>query len=241
MVLTVCYWIIKKSYLILTDLINMNASALFSSKRLGMVCITAALLLPTLNACAPLIFAGVAGGTAIIAADRRHPGTQAADEGTQLEAEAALNQTFGDSVHIRVSVFNRRLVLTGEVPNTATSKRAEQIVRKLGGAKEIFNELEIASPNGLSTRSRDALITTQIKSQFLAENNVPSSSIRIVTERGVVYLLGLVTNSEAKAAIQIVQNTSSVVKVIALFEIITEAERVRLDAPNPPPSLNNAP
>jgi osmotically-inducible protein OsmY len=182
----------------------------------------------SLTGCFPLIAGGVAGGAMIIA-DRRNPGTQAIDRGIQLEAESFLIKKYGNNVHINVTVFNRRVLLTGETRTEDLKSDVTRQIRAMKNVTEVFNELMPAPISALTSRANDSFITTRIKGMFIATEGVPSSSMRVVTEASKVYLMGITTEAEANRAVDIARSVPGVKQVTKLFDLISEADKRRLD------------
>jgi len=187
-----------------------------------------ATLAAALSGCFPLVAGGMAGG-ALVIADRRNPGTQTIDRGIQLEAESMLIKAYGDNVHVNVSVFNRRVLLTGEVRTDALKNEVGQKVKTMKNVTEVFNELVPAPLSGLSARANDSYLTTRIKAVFMTKENIPSNSMKIVTEAGKVYLMGIVTDAEANEAVEIARQVPGVKQVTKIFDVISEADKKRLD------------
>lgn len=182
----------------------------------------------TLTGCFPLVAGGMAGG-ALVIADRRNPGTQAIDRGIQLEAESFLIKKYGDNLHVNVSVFNRRVLLTGEVRTEQLKAEVAASVKNMKNVTEVFNELVAAPLSSLSARANDTYLTTRIKSVFVATEGVPSNSMKVVTEASKVYLMGIVTESEANRAVAIARGVPGVKQVTKVFDLISEADKRRLD------------
>jgi osmotically-inducible protein OsmY len=182
----------------------------------------------TLTGCFPLVAGGMAGG-ALVIADRRNPGTQAIDRGIQLEAESFLIKKYGDNLHVNVSVFNRRVLLTGEVRTEQLKAEVASSVKAMKNVTEVFNELVAAPLSSLSARANDTYLTTRIKSVFVATEGVPSNSMKVVTEASKVYLMGIVTESEANRAVAIAREVPGVKQVTKVFDLISEADKRRLD------------
>jgi osmotically-inducible protein OsmY len=182
----------------------------------------------SLTGCFPLIAGGVAGGAMVIA-DRRNPGTQAIDRGIQLEAESFLIKKYGDNVHINVTVFNRRVLLTGETRTEELKADITRQIRAMKNVTEVFNELTPAPISALTARANDSFITTRIKSTFIATEGVPSNSMRVVTESSKVYLMGIATEAEANRAVDIARSIPGVKQVTKLFDLISESDKRRLD------------
>jgi osmotically-inducible protein OsmY len=182
----------------------------------------------SLTGCFPLIAGGVAGGAMVIA-DRRNPGTQAIDRGIQLEAESFLIKKYGDNVHINVTVFNRRVLLTGETRTEDLKSDITRQIRAMKNVTDVFNELTPAPISSLTARANDSFITTRIKSTFIATEGVPSNSMRVVTESSKVYLMGIATEAEANRAVDIARSIPGVKQVTKLFDLISESDKRRLD------------
>ena len=170
--------------------------------------------------------------SALVIADRRNPGTQSIDRGIQLEAESFLIKKYGDNVHVNVSVFNRRVLLTGETRTEQLKSEVASSVKAMKNVSDVFNELVAAPLSGLSARTNDAYLTTRIKGAFLADKNVPSNSMKVVTEAGKVYLMGIVTEAEANVAVNIAREVPGVKQVTKVFDLISEADKRRLDGAN---------
>ena len=119
---------------------------------------------------------------------------------------------------IVVTSYNGVILLAGQTPRSELKDRAAQTARGVQGVKKVYNELQVQQPASLLARSNDSLLTTKIKTQMLTDAAVPGSRIKIVTENGIVYMLGLVTREEANAATRVVQSVSGVQRVVRLFE-----------------------
>lgn len=185
----------------------------------------------SLAGCFPLVAGGMAGG-ALVIVDRRNPGTQAIDRGIQLEAESFLIKKYGDNIHVNVSVFNRRVLLTGETRTEQLKSEVLNSVKAMKNVSDVFNELVAAPLSGLSARTNDVYLTTRIKGALLADKNVPSNSMKVVTEAGKVYLMGIVTEAEANVAVNVAREVPGVKQVTKVFDLISEADKRRLDSVN---------
>jgi osmotically-inducible protein OsmY len=188
-----------------------------------------------LSACAPLILGGAAVG-ALVAVDRRTSGTQIEDEAIELKGATRVREALGDRAHIGITSYNRQVLLTGEVPNEQARRQAEQIVARVENVKGIVNELALLPPSSLGQRSSDALVTGKIKASILDEKDLYVGAFKIVTERGVVYLMGRVTQHEADKATQLARTVSGVQRVVRIFEIITDEELRRIATLSQPPA-----
>jgi osmotically-inducible protein OsmY len=182
----------------------------------------------TLSGCFPLVAGGMAGGAMVIA-DRRNPGTQAIDRGIQLEAESFLIKNYGDNIHVNVTVFNRRVLLTGETRTEGLKLEVANKVKAIKNVADVYNELVAAPLSALSARANDTYLTTRIKGSMIAQEGVPSNSMRVVTEASKVYLMGIVTEAEAERAVNIARSVPGVKQVTKVFDLISEADKRRLD------------
>jgi len=191
------------------------------------------LLLSALSACAPLMIAGVA-GTALVASDRRTSGAQLEDETIELRAQARIRDNLGERVHVNVTSFNRQVLLTGEVTAEKDRQGVLQLVERIENVKSVVNELSVMPLTNLSERSNDLLITAKVKASFVDSKDLFASAFKVVVERGVVYLMGRVTQREATSATQRTRNVGGVNKVVRLFEVISEDELRNLLPPPAP-------
>jgi len=187
-----------------------------------------------MTACAPIILGGAA-ISALVATDRRTSGTQLEDEGIELRASGRIREGLGDRVHINVTSYNRQVLVTGEVPNARDKQAVEDIVKKVENVRSIVNEVAVLSGTSLTQRSSDVLTTGKVKAALVDAKDLSSNAFKVVTERGTTYLMGLVTQREAMRATDIARSTSGVLKVVRLFEIITDAELQRT-LPQPAPA-----
>jgi len=200
---------------------------LIFSKRLVLLSVAAAALAASLSACVPLVMGGMAGGM-MMAVDRRTSGAQLEDEGIELRGSSRLRDAFGDRVHINVTSYNRQVLLTGEVPTAQDKERAEQVIARVENVRAIVNDLGLMAPTTLTQRSSDVLITGKVKASLVDAKDVQANSFKVITERGVVYLMGRVTQREANSATDIARGVGSVLKVVRVFDILTEEELQRL-------------
>jgi len=182
-----------------------------------------AALAGSLTACFPLVVGGVAMGAAATV-DRRTLGAQTEDKSITVKAEVKLANLGGDNGHINVASFNRKVLLTGEVPDQAIKATAEREVRAIEGVQSVFNELEIAGPASYTSRSSDALVTTKVKASLVEMKTISAASFKVVTENGTVYLMGRVTQREGDVATDVTKSVAGVQRVVKLFEYITEEE-----------------
>ena len=179
-----------------------------------------ALLLPLagLLAGCPVVLLG--GGAAAVSAieDRRTSGTMVDDDGIEVAVRRTLRERFGDNTHVNVTSFNRHALLTGEVPDEARREEIEKIVRNIANVRGVTNDLQIGVPSSLGARATDSLITARVKTRILDASQVNPIHVKVVTEQGVVYLMGIVTEQEANDAVEVARTTGGVIKVVKIFE-----------------------
>jgi osmotically-inducible protein OsmY len=183
-----------------------------------------------LAGCAPLVVGGAV-MTGVVATDRRTAGSQLEDEAIELKVASAINKELGERVHLNVTSYNRRVLLTGEVRSEAERERATLLARSQDNVKDVVNDLAIGAPSSLSQRTKDTVTSGQVKAAFLDAKDLQSNAVKVVTERGIVYLMGRVTPREAQRATDITRGIGGVVKVVRVFEEISEDELKRLSQP----------
>lgn len=180
------------------------------------------LLALSLSGCAGLLVGGAAVGVGV-AHDRRTTGTVMDDQTIELKLYDALNQQLPPGNHINATSYNGAVLLSGEAVSELARQQAETIARGIDPpVREVYNELVIGPPSALSSRSNDLLLTTKVKAAFF-QINIPDfdpTRVKVVTERGVVYLIGLVRPNEADAVANIASQVSGVRQVVTLFEYI---------------------
>ncbi len=204
------------------------------SLRLGALVLALAGL-GTLSACVPLVMGGAAAG-ALVASDRRTSGTQLEDETIELRAASRIRADFGTRVRVNVVSYNRQVLLTGEVPNAQDREAVAQLVGKVDNVESVVNELAVQNSPTLTQRSADLLITGRIKAALLDARDLQANSVKVVTERGVAYLMGRVTTREAERVTDIARGVSGVQRVVRIFETISEDELRRLQLPGKSPA-----
>jgi len=182
-----------------------------------------------LQGCVGLVLGGaVMGGLA--ATDRRTLGAQADDKTIAIKGESRIPGVVGDPSHINVTSFNRKVLLTGEVRDEAAKAAAEKEASSIEGVHSVLNELTIGDPASFSERSNDTYITSKVKASLLDAKDVFGNSVKVVTERGVVYLMGRATEREARRAAEIAAGVGGVQKVVKAFEYMTEDELTQLSS-----------
>jgi osmotically-inducible protein OsmY len=173
-----------------------------------------------LAGCVPLLVAGAVGGTALVATDRRSVGAQADDEAIELKIGNNIGTGYGDRVHVNVTSYNGIVLLTGEVPTPELVTTITQIARTTAKVRTVHNELTVGPVSSVGSRTNDSYITSKVKARFVEANKFAPNHVKVVTERQVVYLMGLARHDEADTAAQIAAATSGVIRVVKLFEYI---------------------
>ncbi len=189
-----------------------------------------ATLAGTLGACAPLVIGGAAAVGTLMAVDRRTAGSQVEDEGIELRTNSRLREALGEQSHINVTSYNRQVLLTGEVPTAEAGQKAEQIARSVENVLSVVNDLAVMPPTSFTQRSNDTFITGKVRASLVDAKDLSAPAFKVVTERNVVYLMGRVTQREAKRAAEIARGVNGVRKVVRVFEVVTEEELSRQPA-----------
>ena len=179
--------------------------------------------LASLQGCIALVGAGAV-GAGMSFNDRRTGGAQIEDQSIELKAGGRIRDAIGDKGHINVTSYNRIALITGEVSSDADKAAAEKAVAGIEGVTNVVNELEVGPNSTISTRSSDTVITTRVKSALIDAKDIQSSAIKVVTERGNVYLMGRVSEREAARAADIARSQPSVLKVVRVFEILSDEQ-----------------
>jgi len=172
---------------------------------------------------AAVVGAGAAAGYGIYE-DRRSAGTMTDDSRIESRASSAIDQKFGWKVHVNITSYNRQVLISGEVPDAVTHAEIEKLVAALPGVRAVSNELTIGPLSSLAARTGDTVLTSNVKTRFLGAKNFNAVHVKVVTEAGVVFLLGMVTEVEANAATEIARTTDGVKKVVKVFEYCKSGE-----------------
>ena len=189
---------------------------------------SAILLTSLLSGCGVLAVGGVVAGASVMA-DRRTPAVQAIDKGIGLEVENALEKKFGDSAHINVTSFNQKVLLTGEAKDASIKEQAGAYAKANKNVRSVFNELIIGPNSTYTVRANDSYLESKIKAQMIFTDKLPSNSMAIVAEGSSIYLMGILTQHEAGIAKKVASNANGVKDVYAYFDIISEADKSRLE------------
>jgi len=184
----------------------------------------------TLNGCAALFVGGAVVGGGLVALDRRTSGAQLEDQAIELKGSARVRElaTLG---HINISSYNRMALVTGEVPTEDDRSRVEESLSRMDNVRSIVNELAVAPNSSIGTRSSDTILSGKVKATFVDAKDLQANALKVVTERGIVYLMGRVTEREASRAADVAASVPGVQKVIRVFEVISEDELAGLVKP----------
>src|SRR5450830_1691642 len=186
-----------------------------------------------LQGCFGVLAGGMLAGT-FAATDRRTLGSQTEDKSIVVKGEANIPDVVAAGSHVNVTSFNRKVLLSGEVPDEASKAAAEREIKSLPNVNGVFNELVVSGSSGFSARSGDALITSKVLASLVDAKDLYSSAFKVTTERGNVYLMGRVTQREGARAAEIASGVSGVQKVVTLFEYISEEELKQYNRQTPP-------
>lgn len=199
----------------------MNTTPLLSRRLIQLSLAIAGL--GSLAGCGLLLVGGTAATTAVVATDRRSAGEQVDDQTIGLRVSSEMNKVFADTARIHGTSYAGRVLLVGDVPNEADRQRAETIVQTIPKVRKIDNYIRVGDITPISVRTNDTWITSKVKSQLIQTKDVPSRTIVITTERGVVYLMGKVTDEEGQRAAIVASSIDGVNKVVKLFQIVSQA------------------
>jgi osmotically-inducible protein OsmY len=189
-------------------------------KRCLMIGAAVLALATPLSGCLPLVAAGAA-SVALVATDRRSAGAQLDDVAIEGRISGEADSRFGDKAHVSVTSYNGIVLLTGEVPDEAARDAMATLARSTDRVRGVQNELQVAPPAGLTERTNDTYLTSVVKTRFLeASDKFSATHVKVVTDRKVVYLMGIVTRAEADAAAAIAASTQGVARVVKVFEYL---------------------
>lgn len=180
-----------------------------------------------LAGCAPLLLGGAMVGGSMVVIDRRTTGTQVEDQAIEFKGVARASEVSAAG-HVNVTSYNRMVLISGEVPSETDRKAVEQVVGRIENVRSVVNELGVLGNSSLSVRSSDSVLSGKVKASFIDAKDLQAQAIKVVSERGTVYLMGLVTEREAGRAAEIARAVPGVQKVVRVFEVISEAELAAL-------------
>ncbi len=173
----------------------------------------------TLQGCIEAVIVGGAASGVLVISDRRQPDVMASDERIEIQIGHRLSDQF-KTAHINTISYNKMVLLTGEVANAAAKAQAEKIAQSISEVRSVVNELQIGPASSFGNRGNDSFISGKVKAAFISHAKFQPNHVKVITEGGVVYLLGLVTRGEAETATEIARTVGGVQKVVRVFEYI---------------------
>jgi len=197
----------------------------------GLMAAAALMIVTQLTGCFVPVVAGVVGVGAYSATDRRSLGAQADDKVIAARVDSRISDAVSDRSHVNVNVFNRKVLLTGEVPDQATKDQAEAIAKSVDNVASVVSDLEIGGMTPASNRNNDAYLTTKVKAELVSRKDLFANAYKVVTEKSIVYLMGRVTRSEGDAAAEAARSVAGVQKVVKVFDYLTDAELAQIQHP----------
>ena len=171
-----------------------------------------------LHGCAPLVVGGAAATGLLVSEDRRTVGTMTEDTAIEAKASSRIGDGLKGNTHVNITSYNGIVLLTGEVPDAKSKDQAGRITQAVEKVRSVYNELTVGPVTPLSVRTNDSVTTSKVKARFVDGQKFNPVHVKVVTENGVVYLMGLVRKQEATDATEITRTTSGVTKVVRLFE-----------------------
>ncbi len=195
--------------------------------RAGALVLAAATMSTQLAGCFPVIV-GAVGAGAYATTDRRSLGAQADDKVIASRAASRIEDAISPRSHINVNSFNRKVLLTGEVPDEASRQKAEQIAKAVDNVQSVVADLEIGGMTPSSARNNDAFITGKVKTELISRKDIFGNAYKVVTEKSIVYLMGRVTRAEGDLAAEAARSVSGVAKVVKVFDYISDDELAQI-------------
>ena len=174
--------------------------------------------IPLLDGCAPAVIAVGVGYGAVVANDQRSTGAQLDDQTIEIKVTTTAGSRWGNEVHLNVTSYNGIVLLTGEAPSTIIQDEITKIAQTTDRVRTVQNEMVIGPVTDLGARTNDTYITSKVKTRLLEDEKLKALYIKVVTERSVVYLMGIVPRPEGEQAAQVAATTSGVARVVKVFE-----------------------
>ncbi len=177
----------------------------------------------SLQGCVGLIVGGAVVGT-LSATDRRTLGAQTEDSAIVIKGETRISKLIGAAGHVNVTSFNRKALLTGEVKDEQMKELVAHEAASIEGVQAVANELEVSGLSSYTSRSNDTLITAKVRTRLIENKDIYANAIKVTTERGIVFLMGRVSQSEGALAAEITRAIGGVQKVVKIFEYLSDEE-----------------
>ncbi|MGZ8156680.1 MAG: BON domain-containing protein [Burkholderiales bacterium] len=175
-------------------------------------------VLPLLHGCAAVAIGGAAAGGYMLGEERRSASVLADDQTIESRIANRVNEKY-PGAHLNATSYNHLVLLTGEAQSAEMKADIERIARGVDKVRGIYNELTVGPVTPLSARTNDSLITGKVKARFVDARKFHPIHVKVVTEAGTVYLMGLVNRQEANDATEIARTTADVRRVVRVFEI----------------------
>lgn len=182
----------------------------------------------SVSACFPLMAGGVV-MTGFVAVDRRTSGAMLEDQAIEVKTSTRIRDVLGERVHITVTSYNRKVLLTGEAPDAKDKEQAGEIAKNIDNVSSVWNEVGVTSITTLTERTNDLVAVGRIKADLIDAKDLFSNAYKIVVERGAVYVMGRITAREAKRVSSVISGVTGVKKVVLVHETITEDELANLN------------
>ena len=179
-----------------------------------------AALAPFLQSCIPLIIGAGVGAGVMMAEDRRSSGTVLEDKTVEIKAGNRITEKYGEQVNINVTSFNRFVLLSGQAPTDEIKQDVSVLVLEVPNVRNIQNEIVVAGISSKTSRASDALLTSRVKGRLAQNKDVSANNVKVISENGTVFLMGLVTRAEAETASQTAATTGGAQRVVKVFEYL---------------------
>jgi osmotically-inducible protein OsmY len=188
------------------------------SRRRAAMLVALCAAIPLLDGCAPAVVAVGVGYGAVVAGDQRSTGAQLDDQTIEIKIATTVGGKWGNEVHLNTTSYNGVVLLTGEAPSTIVQDEITKIAKSTDRVRSVQNEMVIGPVTDLSARTNDTYITSKVKTRLLEDEKLKALYVKVVTERSVVYLMGIMTREEGNQAAQVAATTSGVARVVKVFE-----------------------
>lgn len=210
----------------------------FASRRLFFTSLSLAAL-TALSGCAPLIVGGTAATTAIVATDRRTTGEQVEDKAIEMKIGGEFRRIFAETQNLRLSShsYAGQVLLLGDVPTEQDKQKAGEAAAAVDKVTRVINQIRVGDVTPTSVRTNDAWLSSKVRTTLINTQDVPSRTINVTTERGIVYLQGRVTDAEGARAAIAASQVSGINKVVKLFDIVSPES---LEQPTQPAPIEQA-
>jgi osmotically-inducible protein OsmY len=177
-------------------------------------------LVPVLQSCIPLLVGAGVGGGVMMAEDRRTSGTVLEDQTIEIRARNRITEKYAEQVNISVTSFNRFVLLTGQAPTDEIKQDLPVLVLEVPNVRNVQNEIVVGGISSTTSHASDALLTSQVKARLAKNKDIKANYVKVVSENGTVFLMGLVTRAEAETASQTAATTSGAQRVVKVFEYL---------------------